>query len=75
MRCACSCCAEDAGGTISDEAYNGQADWRQGVKATIQKSVTKKQHPLMGMLVALASICGFLAVLVLVTILIHFVMM
>ena len=70
-----SCFMEDAGGMISDEAYNGRAVWRQGLKATIQKSAAKKQHPFVGMLVALVSIGGFLAILVLITIVVHFVIM
>lgn len=45
------------------------------MKTTLRDNVKKSQHPALGMLVALASVCGFLAVLVLITIAIHFIMM
>lgn len=52
-----------------------EQDKGEVLKTTIRESVKKTQHPALGMLVALASVCGFLAVLVLITIAIHFIMM
>ena len=45
------------------------------MKLALQKSIENMKHPLTGMLVALAAICGFLAALVLLTVIVHLVMM
>jgi hypothetical protein len=46
-----------------------------GLKPVFKRSFKGIGHPLAGMLVALASICGFLVVLVLLTVVVHLVMM
>lgn len=45
------------------------------MKAVFQRRAQKKGNPLVGMLVVLASICAFLAFLVLVTAVVHFIVM
>lgn len=45
------------------------------MKTAFQRNAQKKGNPLMGMLVVLASICAFLAFLVALTVLVHFVVM
>lgn len=45
------------------------------MKAVFQRAAQKKRHPLVGMLVVLASICAFLAFLVAITVLVHFIVM
>lgn len=45
------------------------------MKAVFQRRAQKKGNPLVGMLVVLASICVFLAFLVLVTVVVHFIVM
>lgn len=45
------------------------------MKTAFQRNAQKKGGPLMGMLVVLASICAFLAFLVVLTVVVHFVVM
>lgn len=45
------------------------------MKAVLQRVVPKKRHPIIGMLVVLASICAFLAFLVLLVAVVHFIVM
>ena len=54
--------------------YNVSAR-RRAMKAVFQRRAQKKGNPLVGMLVVLASICVFLAFLVLVTVVVHFIVM
>ena len=45
------------------------------MKTTLAQNAKKTRHPIFGLIVALASICVFLALLVLITVAVHFVMM
>ena len=54
--------------------YNVSAR-RRAMKAVFQRRAQKKGNPLVGMLVVLASICAFLAFLVLGTGVVHFIVM
>ena len=45
------------------------------MKAVFQRRVQKKDSPVIGMLVVLASICAFLAFLAIVTAVVHFIVM
>lgn len=45
------------------------------MKSVLQKATQKKNSPIAGMLVVLASICAFLAFLALVTVVVHFIAM